>query len=182
MDLVRLRRAGRAPRVPGADQHPGRRRPACARDPFGASARGARPRRGQWRPGVDIRANGVGPKLASRIANELQGKLAPASPPAWDRPRPAREPRRMPCPPSPTSASSPPTPAPRSTPPRTSSARMPRSTRSSGWRCARRRNEKPSYTGSDVHHRLMDRLTSAASSFSPVKARRLPKRRARVLP
>jgi len=49
------------------------------------------------------RANGVGPKLAMRIVNELAGKLGnPAAPPT------------TPSPHSPTSASNPPTPAPRS--------------------------------------------------------------------
>ena len=76
------------------------------------------------------RANGVGPKLAARIANELQGKLgvvgivggAPA-------PRAAAPPRTR-FPPSPTSASGPPKPAPPSMPRRTSSAPTPPSTRS----------------------------------------------------
>ena len=67
------------------------------------------------------RANGVGPKLAARIANELQGKLGVAGLGGRGAPRRAPAPPPTPCPPSPTSASSPPKPAPRSTPRRTSS-------------------------------------------------------------
>ena len=80
------------------------------------------------------RANGVGPKLAARIANELQGKLGVSRPRRRARPRPAAAPPRTLCPRSPTSASSRPKPAPPSTPRRTSSAPTRRSTRSSGWR------------------------------------------------
>ena len=68
------------------------------------------------------RANGVGPKLAARIANELQGKLGVIGIGGAAQRR-AAVPRRMRSPPSPISASSPPKPAPRSTPRRTSSAR-----------------------------------------------------------
>ena len=79
------------------------------------------------------RANGVGPKLAARIANELKGKLGPLSG-AWRRrsaPRAgaaADALSRLP-----TSASSRPKRAPRSMPPRTSSAPTHRWTRWCGW-------------------------------------------------
>ena len=65
------------------------------------------------------RANGVGPKLAARIANELQGKLGAQR---WAVPRPHREepPRPMPCRRSPIWGSGPPTQAPRSMPRRMS--------------------------------------------------------------
>jgi holliday junction DNA helicase RuvA len=81
------------------------------------------------------RAQGVGPKLAARIANELQGKLGEPALPA----RPARlcrapVPPPMLCPRSPTSASSPPKPAPPSPPPTRSSVRTRRSMRWCGWR------------------------------------------------
>jgi Holliday junction DNA helicase RuvA len=69
------------------------------------------------------RANGVGPKLAARIANELQGKLG-VSGLGGAAPTP-RGPR------SPTSASSRPRRAPRSTQPRMSLGPTPRSTLSS---------------------------------------------------
>ena len=60
------------------------------------------------------RANGVGPKLAMRIANELQGKLgAPGLGGAAARRRRAAAPPAMPCRRSATSASSRPRRAPR---------------------------------------------------------------------
>ena len=68
------------------------------------------------------RANGVGPKLAARIANELQGKLGVAGHRRRGAAPRAAAPRPTPCPRSPTSASSRPKPAPRSTPRRTSLA------------------------------------------------------------
>ena len=61
------------------------------------------------------RANGVGPKLAMRIANELQGKLGVAGL-GGGAPRRAAGLRAMPCPRSPTLASSQPRPAPQSPP------------------------------------------------------------------
>jgi holliday junction DNA helicase RuvA len=70
------------------------------------------------------RANGVGPKLAARITNELQAEC----------PARAAALLRTHCRLSPTSASSPPTPARPSMPPRMSSDPTPPSTRSSGWR------------------------------------------------
>ncbi len=81
------------------------------------------------------RANGVGPKLAARIANELQGKLgAPGLAGTAGAALRARAPPPMRSRRSPTSASSPPKPAPRSPPRRTSWAPTRRSTRWSGWR------------------------------------------------
>ena len=132
LDPVRLRLGRRARRLPRADQRPGRRR-AVALAILSALAPDELARAvAQDDKAMIGRANGVGPKLAARIANELQGKLgAPAL--AAARRRRAPEPPPTPCRPSPTSASSPPKPAPRSTPRRTSSAPSRRSTRWCGW-------------------------------------------------
>ena len=98
------------------DQRPGRRRRVAL-----AILSSSTPP--SWRPpspgdkAMVARANGIGPKLAQRIVNELAGKLGP---PGWPRPparpRRPRAPARTPCPRSPTSASSPPRPARRSPP------------------------------------------------------------------
>ena len=98
------------------------------------------------------RANGVGPKLAARIANELQGKLGVAgSADAVAAPRAA--PPRTRFPRSPTSVSNPPKRAPRSTPRRTNSAPTPTSTRWSGWRCEKRRSDgRMEILGDGVEH------------------------------
>ena len=79
------------------DQRPGRRRPRRARHPLGA--RPGRARRAPSRSGdkaMVARANGVGPKLAQRIVNELagqarqpgSGRLPPAPPPRAAAPPP----------------------------------------------------------------------------------------------
>ena len=101
---------------------PGRRRPGRAGDPVRARRPTSSPRAvAQDDKAMIGRANGVGPKLAARIANELQDKLGAR--------RPRRRRRRAPrggaaadaLSALPTSASSRPKPAPRSTPRRTSS-------------------------------------------------------------
>ena len=125
---------------------------------------------------VISRANGVGPKLASRIANELQGKLVPGLAGGMGSPGAARRDRRRRL----VGARQ----------PRLQAGRRQRRGQRRPGRARRRRHPRRarpagaaqggemkslSYTGPNVHHRLMDRLTSAASSFPPVKARRLPK-------
>ena len=69
------------------------------------------------------RANGVGPKLAQRIVNELAGKMgSPALAATLGAPPPAAAPRRTRSARWPTSASNPPKPAPPSPPPPPTSA------------------------------------------------------------
>ena len=58
-----------------ADQRPGRRRPGRAGDPLRARSRRTGGRRQHGDKAMVARANGVGPKLAQRIVNELAGKL-----------------------------------------------------------------------------------------------------------
>jgi Holliday junction DNA helicase RuvA len=87
------------------------------------------------------RANGVGPKLAARIANELKGKLGVAGLGGSTR-LPRAGAAADACPPSPISASNPPTPAPRSTRPKTSWGWTQGSMRWCGWRCGKRRSER----------------------------------------
>jgi holliday junction DNA helicase RuvA len=122
----------RARRPSGADLDPGRRRPAGARDPVGALARRARRAPSPGDKAMIGRANGVGPKLAARIANELRASSAvPASPAAGALPRAAAPP------PTPVGARQPRLQAGRSQRRgqrrlRTSSAPTPASTRSSG--------------------------------------------------
>ena len=82
------------------------------------------------------RANGVGPKLAQRIVNELAGKMGSPALAATARQPPPRAaaPRRTRSARSPTSASNPPKPAPPSPPRPPTSATARRWTRWCDWR------------------------------------------------
>ena len=142
LDPVRLRLGRRARGIPATDQRSGGRRPCRAGDSVRTQPEELATAVSRGDKAMVARANGVGPKLAQRIVNELAGKLgSPALAGAIGAALRAAARRPMPCLPSPTWASSQPRLARRSTPPMRSLARTPASMRWSAWRCARPRND-----------------------------------------